>query len=668
MMKAFGILVLLLLTLQAVAQGERPWEQLLANVLTAEDMESGEWEDTYEMLCDLEQQPIDLNTATREELEALPFLSDQQVEGIMEYLYRHGSMKSWNELRMIRALDYAQIELLHYFAYIDAEEDAERFPSWENILKYGHHELMADANVPFYRRKGDKNGYLGYPYRHWLRYQFSYKDYVKAGGVASQDAGEPFFTGRNGAGYDFYSYYVQVRRLGWLENAVVGKYKLSVGMGLVVNNSFGMGKIATLQQLGRHTNTIRPHSSRSQTGYFQGAAATVRLSTDWHLSAFVSYRPFDATLNADGTMRTILTDGYHRTPTEMEKKHNSHATDAGAHIAWRRNGFHAGATALYTHFDRTLRPQVATLYRRHYAQGQDFLNLSADYGYLSHRLALNGETATNRHGAVATINSLSVNAADGLNVMLLQRFYSYRYTALYARSMSEGGHVQNESGVYLGATWQPSPRLRLQAYTDYAYFAWARYQVTPSSHAWDNLLSASYNAGRWSLSGRYRLHLRQKDGDAEDENKAKAGLVTTTEHRGRVTLGWHDGRGLSATTQADAVYTDGRHRGYMLTENVAYQRGTLKLSGSGGYFNTDSYDARLYVYERAPLYNFSFPSFYGEGLRLTLMAQGKVGSRLTLTAKAGFTHYFDRSTIGSGMQEISSSSQTDLELQARWRY
>lgn len=52
--------------------------------------------------------------------------------------------------------------------------------------------------VPFYERKGDKEGYRGYPYKHWLRYQFHYGDYAKMGVVASQDAGEPFFGGRIG--------------------------------------------------------------------------------------------------------------------------------------------------------------------------------------------------------------------------------------------------------------------------------------------------------------------------------------------------------------------------------------------------------------------------------------------------------------------------------------
>lgn len=659
----FLLLSLTILMPHAMAQdqGARPWEQTLASVMTAEDMESDTWEDTYDLLCTLEQQPLDLNLATREELEALPFLTERQVEGIMEYMYNYGPMKSMNELRMIRVLDFPQIELLRFFTYVEDESARTEFPRLNDILKYGRHEVMANVRVPFYRRKGDDDDYLGYPYRHWIRYQMSYHDNVKLGVVGSQDAGEPFLANRNKAGYDFYSYYLQVKHLGMLENAVVGKYKLSAGMGLVLNNSFGLGKLATLQQLGRSTNTIRPHASRSETNHFQGTAATVRVSPAFLLTAFLSYRPVDATLNADGTARTIVGGGYHRTATEMEKKYNTHIMDIGARLGYRHRGLHAGMTALYSHLDRRLVPDTNTPYRRHYAQGRDFMNVSADYGYLHPRFALNGETAVNRDGALATINSLSVQAADGLSLLLLQRFYSYRYTALYARSMSEGGHIQNESGVYMGATWQPSPRLRLQAYTDYAYFPWARYGVSQSSYAWDNLLTASYNRGSWSLGGRYRLHLRQHDNDTKD------GLDNQIEHRGRLTLGWQRAKGLSTATQADAIITTDSQWGYMLSQTASCQWRTFRLSGNAGYFHTTDYAARLYVYERGPLYNFSFPAYYGEGLRLSLMAQTTIARRLTLTAKLGFTHYTDRNIIGSGLQQIDSPTQTDLDLQVRWK-
>jgi hypothetical protein len=61
-------------------------------------------------------------------------------------------------------------------------------------------------------------------------------------------------------------------------------------------------------------------------------------------------------------------------------------------------------------------------------------------------------------------------------------------------------------------------------------------------------------------------------------------------------------------------------------------------------------------------------SFYGEGLRYWLMARVMIGSRLMLTAKAGRTNYFDRTTTGSGYQQVEGASLSDLDLQLRWKF
>ena len=82
-----------------MAQEQRPWEQYMNEVMTAEDAGSATWEETYELLCELEQHPMDINRVTREQLEELPFLSAQQVEGIMEYLWRYGRMESLGDAR-----------------------------------------------------------------------------------------------------------------------------------------------------------------------------------------------------------------------------------------------------------------------------------------------------------------------------------------------------------------------------------------------------------------------------------------------------------------------------------------------------------------------------------------------------------------------------------------
>lgn len=81
------------------------------------------------------------------------------------------------------------------FVYIDYEEKKD-FPTIGNIIKYGKNDFIAAVKIPMYERKGDKNGFMGYKYKHWFRYTFKYGQYLQAGLTGSQDSGEPFFAGK----------------------------------------------------------------------------------------------------------------------------------------------------------------------------------------------------------------------------------------------------------------------------------------------------------------------------------------------------------------------------------------------------------------------------------------------------------------------------------------
>ena len=470
MIKSFITLLLTAVCLTAPAQeGEDDWWYYLNRLGEIEDIEGSAWEMAYETMSELAAHPLDINRATREDLQQLPFLSDKEVEEIAEYVHRYAPLRSLGELAMIPSLSYEKQALLRHFFYIGKEEER-GFPKWREVVKYGSHSLVATGKIPFYRRKGDDDGYLGYPYRHSLRYAFQYGNYVKAGLVGAQDAGEPFFANRNKGGYDFYSFYLIFRNMGRLKTLALGRYRVAYGMGLVINNDFSLGKLGTLSVLGRSMNNIRGHSSTMQANYLQGAAAKMELLKGLDLNVFASWRKIDATLTDSGFIQTIRTDGYHRTQTEMDKKNNGEQTVAGGHLNFSYRGFHAGITGTFSHLSHDLHPATTALYRTYYAQGNDIWNGSVDYGYTGARLTFNGETATGSCGAMATVNSLSWKASGELSLMAVQRFYSKRYYALFSQGFSEGGRIQNESGLYIGATWQPSRKFQLMAYSDYAYF------------------------------------------------------------------------------------------------------------------------------------------------------------------------------------------------------
>ena len=655
------------LTLTATAQEpstswEETWHELMMN---DEGEEETTDEETYELLSQLAEQPIDLNRATRDDLERLPFLSAQQVMDLKEYLDRYGPMRSLSELRMVRTLDYHQLSLLPYFVFVGEVEDTVRFPKLSTIAQHGKHELTLSGRVPFYQRKGDRNGYLGYRYRHWLRYQFNYGDYVKVGLLGAQDAGEPFFAHRNTTGYDVYSYYLQIAKLGVIDQLIVGKYKVSAGMGLVLNNSFSLGKQVMLQNLGRTQNALRVHQSRSVADYFQGAAATLHLWKPLRLTIFASYRPLDATLNDNGTAATIVTSGYHRTLTEMDKKDNTRQTTFGTHLDLRHQGMHVGATVVATHLNRTLQPKTSSVYRQFYPAGDDFLNASLDYGITRYHLAFNGETAIDENGHFATIHALSFQPAGSVSVVALHRFYSYRYATLHGHAFSEGGRVQNENGFYLGASWQPWSRLTLSGYADFVSFAWPRYRVSQPSTARDFLAEACWQPSRrLTLKGRYRLRQRQ-----QDESGTKQ-LIRNNEHRGRLTLSYQPSAAWSSKTQVDLVRVAQQQieHGYMLSQRVDWKGRWLQLGAMAAWFDTQSYASRVYAYERQLPHEYAFPMFYGRGYRLALTARADISPSWQLNMKVGHTHYNDRSVIGSGLQEIAGSSMTDLDMQVRWRF
>lgn len=663
-MKTFFLLLYLsFTTLFSVAQNTHDWEQYLIAYGEQEDIEASTWESSYDLLYYLEDNPININTASREDLEQLPFLTTRQVEAIQEYIYMHGAMKTLGELAFLTTVDYNQRQLLQVFTYA-GETEKRLFPKLSNIFKYGKHDILTSAKIPFYERAGDRKGYAGYQYKHSVKYDFTYGEFLRFGLLGSQDAGEPFFAGRNKLGYDFYSGYLMLRKAGRLKTLALGRYRVKFGLGLVVNNNYSYGKLSALTTMQALGSNIRVHASRSEGNYMQGAAATVNIGKGLDVSAFASWREFDATLNKDGTIATILTSGYHRTQKEIEKKNNSTNTTVGGNITFRSHGFHLGATGVHTSLNRELKPNTKTIYRRYYASGKTFNNASVDYGYTARRFSFSGETATGECKALATLNMLTFSITEHLDITALQRFYSYKYYSLMSRSFSEGGAVQNESGAYLGLAWRPSANLSIMAYTDYAYFAWPKYQAFKESKAFDNLIQATWTPSTWTFAARYRLKLRERD------NAEKTALTYKKEHRARLTA-TYNGTRWQTRTQADIALIGHENRsfGWMLTQNVTYSAiNKLRVNASLGYFNTDDYNSRVYTYERGLLYTFNVPSFYGEGIRSTLLVSTDVVRNLLLTMKVGSVKYFDRNSISSGYQLISHSSATDMELQARWKF
>ena len=679
-MKTLAAILLALMQCVAAAADSDSWEQYLTEIYENEEEAAVSMEDAYEHLTVLAQQPLDINTVEANDLMQIPGLDQRQINDILKYRHRYGKLRSIEELTMIQSIDRRQRLYLSNFLKVYEE----------NEKAHTHHEVAMTLQIPTYYRAGDKNAppntylgknkyagrYLGDPTKHSLRYSLTAGRNISFNLTGAKTAGEPFGTAGNNWGYDKYSFNLSIRNVGMFAQVIAGHFRGQFGMGLTLNNNFTIGKQGMLSAVGRRMTLFTPHSSASDSKHLQGLAATMKLTKRLSLSAFFSYRKIDATLNADSTISSILTSGYHRTQTEMDKKNNSTIMTMGAHMGYdntlKAKGewqWGAGVSAVYSRLNRDMNPTFSKsgavsqgkMYRLYYPRGSRFWNIGADYHLRWRELTFSGETAVDSKGNPATVNSVNWASPWNVTFMAVQRYYSYQYNTLYGSSFNDGGSVKNESGLYVGARWNVKGNIVIDAYTDIAYFPWYKYLVSASSYSWDNSVTGILNKQNWSLSLRYRIKTKERDKTVGGKKQ----LLRKYDQRLRLIATYSKDRwSLRSHVEGCSLSFDERSKGLILSQSASYKPlKRLELYANLAYFNTDDYDSRLYAYERSMRYSFGSSSYYGKGLRLALLAKYDISRLLTAQGKVGHTRYFDRDTIGTAERMIFSSYYTDIDLQ-----
>lgn len=160
------------------AQTDNNWETEIEQLGLTTLLNTQEGEEAYNYLCELAEHPLNINTATKDDLERLPFLTARQIEDILSYIYKYGAMRSIGELALISSININTRKLISFFVFV-GEENTRKYPTLSDILRKGKQELAATIKIPFYKKKGDDTAFWGYPQRHWIRYNFTLGSYVK---------------------------------------------------------------------------------------------------------------------------------------------------------------------------------------------------------------------------------------------------------------------------------------------------------------------------------------------------------------------------------------------------------------------------------------------------------------------------------------------------------
>jgi Helix-hairpin-helix motif len=711
------------LVLGAHAQGNVPRDVIEQRIEAAVEQLGGDNDvdltGLFQVLADHYNDPIDLNSATPEELNSLMLLNDVQISSLRQHINRNGKLQSIYELQAINGWDVNTINLVRPFITV-RENPLESTASLREMLKQGGHEVTVrstmnieerkgfmDRNNPFGREYYDPDGdplpdfaddavrdslrdnskvYLGSPYRIYTRYRFRYRQNVSFGITAEKDEGEEFFQGTQAKGYDFYSAHLFLRDVGRLKALAIGDYSAQFGQGLTFWNGLAFASKSSFSlNVKRNAVGLAPYTSVNENLFMRGAAATFSLAKKWEITAFYSNKRIDGNVtsipagsdtvdtNTEGVQfSSFQEDGFHRTTSELEKKDAVGEQIMGGHLRYRTRTFSIGATAAHVAFDADLQ-RDAKPYNQFDFQGSENTTAGVDWNLLYRNMTWFGEVAMSANGGTAMNTGLLVALDKRVSMSLLFRDYARDYHGLYSVAFAEGTNPWNERGFFTGIEIRPDRKWQINAYVDQFSFPWLRYLTNGPSSGFDWLAQVNWRPNK-KVEIYARVRHQDKAKNTADDVDEIDPLVHAAQTNYRVNVSARVSNSMSLRTRVETIdYQRGSaslQHGFLLYQDIVHRpmKSPVELTARFALFESSSYDARVYAYENDLIGVFSIPAYYGRGVRWYAMARLTPLRRVDVWLRYGAWIYRDQTVISSGLQEIPGNVRSDLKLQVRWQF
>jgi hypothetical protein len=650
-----------------------------------------DYEAIYEVLFQLYLNPIDINRADAEVLQAMYLLNPSQVNQLLSYRTRFGPLLSVYELQAVPEFDLQTIEhLLPFITLDDTGQKSKKF--WDRLKEEKQAYILLRHQRTWETRRGftpadtSNSGvlssrYLGDPNNIYLRFRIQHARDFSLGLTLDKDAGEQFaWDGKTARyGFNFFSFHFTRYLVGQWKTITLGDFQASFGQGLVFGAGYTLGKGAeTVPTVRRSSIGILPYTAAMEFGFFRGIGAT-RQFKNWQATVLVSHAPRDgrASVSADTLdaaeeiISSFNQSGLHRTSSELATKNQFKETSVGGNTQYSHPSgkFQAGINSLFTRFDR---PWIrsAQIYNRFEFAGQSNFVSSLYFNYNWKNFLLFGESARAKSGGSGTVLGFVSSLSKQVDLSLLWRKYDRNFHSFYASGFAENTRPINEQGLYLGIQIKPEKRWKINAYYDFFKFPWLRYRVYAPSSGYEWLSRVSYQPNR-NLVAFIQIRQEQKDRNLSDSGEPSLPYLVQPVKKlnGMISLENQLSRNLfirSRVLISRVRIQENTTHGFMILQDLQYGKDRWRLTGRVALFDAETYDNRLYAFENNVLWTFSIPAFSGQGMRYYILGQYQVTPKLTAYFRFSRTSNTDREVISSGLQTIDGPNQTDTALMLRY--
>lgn len=594
------------------------------------------------------ENPFDLNRITREELQTIPGVLPADADAVLLMRRRIRRFASVYQLAILDSVD-GLVEKLA--PYVRVEEGRA-----SGVSRY---DIRTRMTTRYGANQEETPDYLGSSSHWYNRVTFSIKEDLSGSVLFEKDAGERPSDG-------FVSGFVQAQRVAGLVDVTVGDFTVESGQGLVLWGGSGFAKgSAGTGSVWRRGIGIRPYRSKDEFHFMRGVAASTSVPArpgEMRLALFLSTRSLAGRRESSGEITSLYETGLFRTEGEQRLAHSVRERVVGGRMELRTwNGWIFGMTGYHSRFSNRL---VA-------GRSFEFGGISAGAGSIDVMLKLDGctlfgEAAYSGGGTFAVLMGMAISAAR-TRVSLVFRDYGVGFQSLHANGFGENGATKNERGLYLSFRITPAQSLVVSAYVDLFRFPWRTFgNPLPSSGLEAYLQTDVRLSKESSLSLRYARKETERVLSANDDlGRSTAKVVDQKRERGRITVETRAIPSIRLRGRLEVVdISYGRvrptERGVLLYQDIAL---TFNRWASVHYriafFETASYESRVYEYENDVRGAYANPALFGRGKRWYLLGVFHPIDAVHVSAKYALTQKDEGS---QPRPDQSLSLQVDLRF------
>ncbi len=672
-------------------------------IIDSENDNQTDWTYLTDQWNDLREHPINLNTASKEDLLLLPGMTEILANNLLDYIHQFGNLTSVFELQAVPGFTAVVFNRIKAFCQVKEAQGKDISPNTKHpaapplrvMLKEANHELLFRYVRDIEEQKGftppDTNSdgslstrYLGDPNKYYLRYRMRYGQNLSVAFVGEKDEGEPFMwdPSRSFYGVDFTSAHISLKNFGHLKSLVVGDYNIQAGQGMILSTGLGFGKGSeAVNAVKRQNLGIRPYASVNENQFMRGAAATVAFG-DIYATGFFSHVGRDANIAAQDSITddvvlvsSLQITGLHRVETEIADKDAIFETAYGGRVELKKRWLNIGLTQYFQNFSSDIQPSIKD-YNQYDFSGKSNYLTGIDFDITARNFNFFGEFGRSKSGGTGMIGGFLGSIHPKVDVAMVARNFSRDFHSFRGYVFSEKPTtLQNERGIYLGMKVMPTTRWTFSTFYDQFLVPWNNFGTSFPSWGHEYMAQLQYQPSReMSIYVRWRSDNKQTNASILPDGQQIEQLIPTQRNSLRLHFQYKVHRSLTIRTRLEhSWYRQGNpdnleqnDKGFIMYQDVSWKLGwRWDLTARYAIFDAENFNTRIYAYENDILGFFNIPAYYGVGSRYYLMLNYKPNKRFEFWARYSISKFQWDDIQGSGLSEVPGDHRSEIKLQMK---